>query len=78
MEDAKKSKLETLLPDVQCEKNFQCLQPEFSDVCPAEPLIPGRLMQCGCECGNQSCQYAAPYGEIMTCECPVRIHLSED
>ena len=63
--------------DIQCPKNFQCLQSAAQDMCGDGEIIPGKLLQCICGCTDETCSYLEPYGPLNTCQCPLRIQLLE-
>ncbi|MFC1974681.1 hypothetical protein ACFLVA_01550, partial [Chloroflexota bacterium] len=75
MEKDYKMEIEEIISGVQCEKDFQCYKSWFENLCKAEDIGLGLIVQC-LEKEAQDCKFSIPFGSSYLCECHLRCYIA--
>ncbi len=76
MTDEEKKKIEELLGNLKCAKNFQCAESGFERLCSARDLGLETFLEC-LEEKPWGCTFAVSFGERYFCECPLRVYAAK-
>jgi hypothetical protein len=76
--DTSKEKIETIISQNTCIKNFKCYQSNFIDICKAQDMGQGeKLLECIDENGYE-CEFSVRYRSTRFCGCKVRAAIAQE
>jgi hypothetical protein len=67
-----KAKAEEIKASISCEKNFECLNSNFSKISQAKDIGLDEYVKCLAEKPDK-CNYSLTFGYSYLCRCPMRI-----
>ncbi len=76
MEQEDLRKIEEIMGEMTCTKDFKCAASEFQMVCKANDHGVDDVLLC-LEEDNMACKFVVPFGENYYCRCPLRVHLAK-
>ena len=76
MEEEVSKKIEVIMGDMQCPKNFKCAESGFEDLCKAKDIGLDSYLKC-LESNPSNCNFALSYGYKHFCQCPLRVFLAK-
>ncbi len=74
MEKKSKKKVDEIRAEMQCEKNFTCLENNYKSLCKARDMGLEGYVEC-IDDGVLGCHFSLPFGNSYFCRCPLRVHL---
>ncbi len=77
MEQEQKQKLEEIIGDLQCPKDFICYRSGLEELCKAEDIGQESFLVCREE-GGKRCKFSVNYGAGLFCKCPLRIYIAKE
>jgi hypothetical protein len=69
-------KIEELLGQIKCPKDFICYKSGFKDLCKAEDVGMKSFLKC-LEENPRDCLFSRGYAESHYCTCPLRIYIAK-
>jgi len=76
MKEEDKKKIEDIMGQMQCPKDFKCANLGFENLCRARDFGLEDYLEC-LEANPSQCRFALPFGEAHFCQCPLRVDLSK-
>ena len=76
MKEEVRKKIEVIMGDMQCPKNFKCAESGFEDLCKAKDVGLDSYLKC-LESNPSNCNFALSYGYKHFCQCPLRVFLAK-
>jgi hypothetical protein len=76
MKEEVRKKIEVIMGDMQCPKNFKCAESGFEDLCKAKDVGLDSYLKC-LESNPSNCNFALSYGYKHFCQCPLRVYLAK-
>ncbi len=70
-------RIEELISQTKCEKNFQCYMSGFKDICKVKDIG----LQDSVKCLNkppEDCEYSFAFGDGYFCKCPLRVYIAKN
>ena len=77
MDEEQKRKLEELIDDLKCPKDFICYRSGLEELCKAEDIGHESFLVCRDE-GGELCNFSMNYGKGLFCKCPLRIYIAKE
>ncbi len=71
MDDELKRKIEEIIGQMECPKDFRCARNGFETLCEAKDCGVAGLIYC-LEDNPMLCKFALPFGFTYVCRCPLR------
>ena len=72
-----KLRIAALVGEVNCEKDFLCLEPEHSDYCSARDTGLKSYLQCN-HTNGWACGFSIRYASVFFCKCPLCLYLTRE
>lgn len=72
-----RSRIEEIMSEVQCPKNFACYRSGFTDVGEIKGIGTAGFLKC-LEPNSQDCQFSLSFTTPCSCLCPVRIYIATE
>jgi hypothetical protein len=72
-----RTKIEELMADIQCPKDFKCAKNGFDHLCKAKDIGLESHLECH-EKSSVICAFAMTFGNSYFCRCPLRVYLSKE
>lgn len=69
-------KLQEIIKDVDCEKDFACLKSDLNQVSKVKIPEEGSFLECQKQ-HNETCSFSLPCDDKVFCLCPVRIYIAK-
>lgn len=76
MEESSKKKLEELIGQIECPKDFICYKSGFKTLCKAEDVGMKSYLKC-LEENPRDCVFSMGYAESYYCTCPLRRYIAK-
>ena len=76
MKEEDKKKIEQLMANIQCPKDFKCAESGFERLCMAKDFGHEKYLEC-LEENPSSCIFALTFGDVYLCECSLRVYLAK-
>ena len=76
MEEEHKRKMEELIGELKCPKDFRCYQLGFDNLCRAKDIGIESFLVC-LEENQRNCKFAVPVKTSYLCHCPLRIYIAK-
>ncbi|MFC1821470.1 hypothetical protein ACFL9T_02105 [Thermodesulfobacteriota bacterium] len=76
MKQEDREKIEQIMGEMQCPKNFKCAESGFENVCKANDSGMDDFLLC-LEKDPTACKFVVPYGTSNYCRCPLRVYLAK-
>jgi hypothetical protein len=76
MEHDFQMRLEQIIGEMECPKDFRCYKQGFENLCKAKDVGPASHLVC-CEEHPSECHFSWDYGPAYFCTCPVRIYIAK-
>jgi len=76
MEDSTKRKIEEIIGEMKCPKDFVCYKSELQDLCKAEDVGMQSYLKC-LEENPSDCVFSMGYAESHYCTCPLRCYIAK-
>jgi hypothetical protein len=76
MKEEVRKKIEVIMGDMKCPKNFKCAESGFEDLCKAKDVGLDSYLKC-LESNPSNCNFALSYGYKHFCQCPLRVYLAK-
>ena len=76
MKDKDKKKIEEMMREIQCQKNFKCAKSGFEHLCEAKDIGMKDFLECHEE-NPLDCSFAMMSGKSHYCTCRIRIHIAK-
>jgi hypothetical protein len=76
MKEEDRKKIEQLMADIQCPKDFKCAKSGFERLCMAKDFGHENYLEC-LEENPSSCIFAFSFGDVYHCECTLRAYLAK-
>lgn len=70
-------KIEKIIGEMQCPKNFKCYLNEFKSLCKAEDIGKRNILVC-LEDSLENCIFSIPIGSKNYCQCPLRVYIAKE
>jgi hypothetical protein len=78
MKKKDREKIEEIIGEIKCPKNFYCAEKGFEYLCKANDIGLEHSLMC-LECQQLlQCKFAIKYDEIFFCQCPVRVYIAKN
>jgi hypothetical protein len=77
MTDEERTKIEKLIDQLSCSKDFRCAQSGFERLCKARDIGLERFLECA-EKKAWGCKFAFPFGDAYFCRCPLRVYIAKN
>jgi hypothetical protein len=75
IDPAQQKKIEKIIADSSCSKDFECYRSGFKDLCKARVVAGGRLVEC-LEKDPSACEFGLPFGDTAFCLCKLRCYVA--
>jgi len=72
-----KSKIEQIISDMECTKDFVCHKSGFKKIGKAILIADGERVKC-LEENSRLCNFAFLFGHLTICECPLRNYIAKN
>jgi hypothetical protein len=72
-----KSKIEQIISDMECTKDFACHKSGFEHLGKARLIAEGERVEC-LEENSRLCNFAFLFGHLTICECPLRNYIAKN
>jgi len=72
-----RQEIEEMMPNIRCDKQFDCYRSEFGRLGPVRITAGGKLIECQ-SAGRQLCAFAIPFGKFAFCTCPLRGYIARN
>ena len=76
MKQEDRKRIEQIIGEMQCPKNFKCAESGFENVCKANDNRLDDFLIC-LEEYPMACKFVVPFGASYYCRCPLRVYLSK-
>ncbi len=76
MKEEYRKKIEELIGQMQCPKDFKCAESGFENLCKARDLGLESYLEC-LEDNPSRCLFAQSFGNKYYCRCPLRVYLAK-
>ena len=76
MKEEDRKKLEKIISQLDCLKNFKCAASDFENLCKAEDIGIDNYVLCH-DGTTYLCGFSLKVGQENLCSCPVRIYLAK-
>lgn len=76
MEEKDRERIEAIIGQMSCPKNFHCAETGFKDLCRARDFGLDEYLEC-LELHPEHCNFAIPFGNSYLCQCPLRVYLAK-
>jgi hypothetical protein len=76
MKEEDRKKIEQLMADIQCPKDFKCAESGFERLCKAKDFGHENYLEC-LEEHPSSCVFALTLDGVNLCECSLRVYLAK-
>ena len=80
MKEEHKTRIQEIISEMQCPKNFMCAEGRFENLCKAKDFGDEQRLHC-LEGASESCSFAVSYDfgiNIRFCQCPLRVYLAKN
>jgi hypothetical protein len=77
MEPEQKKRIEEIMAQMECEKDFQCYRSGFEKICKAGYWGQPDYVEC-MEEKRTMCQFKVPFGDGVFCRCPLRVYVAKE
>ena len=77
MTGEERKKIEELIDQLSCTKDFRCAQSGFERLCSARDLGLESFLEC-LEEEAWGCRFALSFGEGYFCRCPLRVYIAKN
>ena len=74
MNEEDKRAVDEIKANVQCNKEFQCLENDSENLCNARDMGLEGYVEC-IDDEVLGCQFSLPFGDSFFCSCPIRVYL---
>jgi hypothetical protein len=74
MEQDIKKKIKEIIGDIQCPREFCCLEAGFDKSCKTRDVGLEEYIEC-LEENSHHCSYSVSYGASHFCSCPLRVYI---
>jgi hypothetical protein len=71
-----KKRIEEIIGEIKCPKDFRCAQSGFENLCKARDFGLDDYLEC-LEDNPIYCQFSLSFGDGYFCQCPLRVYLSK-
>ena len=75
MDEELRKQIEEIAEGMDCTKEFECCEGNFTNVCRAKDIGIDSFLEC-LEENPQECEFSIPFGNAFFCKCPVRIAIA--
>jgi hypothetical protein len=72
-----KERIEKLMDEIECEKDFICYRSEFENLCHVKDIGIKMFVEC-LEKIPQNCTFSFPFAATHLCKCPVRVLIAKE
>ena len=76
MEEEHRRKIEKIIGQLQCPKDFKCTDFGFENLCKARDFGIDDFLEC-LEDNPSRCSFAFHFGNTYFCQCPLRVYLAK-
>ena len=76
MNDEDRKKIEEIMGEMSCPKNFTCAESGFEILCKARDTNMTTQVEC-LDANARICTFALSFGDGHICKCPLRVYLSK-
>jgi hypothetical protein len=76
MEEDYKKKIEEIIGQLKCSKDFECYKAGYENLCKAKDIGLESFLEC-LEQDLQGCQFSIPFGNTRFCQCPLRVYIAK-
>ena len=76
MKDDDRKRIEEMTGNIECPKNFKCVESGFENLCKAKDFGLDDYLEC-LEEDPHKCKFALPFGNGYFCQCPLRVYLAK-
>jgi hypothetical protein len=76
MEEDYRKKIEKIIGQMQCPKDFKCCNSGFETVCKAKDVGLESHLEC-LEKHPFDCQFSVRFGGLYYCDCPLRVYIAK-
>ena len=76
MKEEDRKKIEQLMGNIECPKDFKCAESGFEQLCMAKDFGHENYLEC-LEKNPSSCIYSLTLGDVHLCECSLRVYLAK-
>ena len=76
MEESSKKKIEEIIGQIECPKDFICYKSELKILCKAEDVGMESFLKC-LEDNPRECVFSLGYAESHYCTCPLRRYIAK-
>lgn len=77
MKEEDRKKIEEIMAEMRCAKDFQCAKSNFESLCKAKDFGLESYLEC-LEEHPHDCPFTLPFGYTQFCKCPLRVYLSKN
>jgi hypothetical protein len=77
MEKSHKKKIEEIIGNIKCPKDFKCYESRFKDLCKAKDLGMDSFLLC-LDKKSKDCAFMMFLGSSFFCRCPLRICIAKE
>ena len=77
MEGDFKKAVEDIMSQIQCPKDFECVQSGFRNLCKARDVDLEEFLVC-LEEHPKECTFSIQFGGAFFCQCPLRVYLAKN
>jgi hypothetical protein len=74
VEQLDKKEISKIIGDIQCPREFCCLETGFDRTCKTKDVGLKTHLQCLEEDGSV-CQFSVSFGSVYFCSCPLRVYI---
>jgi hypothetical protein len=76
MKEEHRKKIQEIIGEMKCPKNFECAEMGFENLCKARDFGLERYLECLEKYPGQ-CRFALRYGSGYFCQCPLRVYVAK-
>ena len=76
MKEEDRKRIEDIIGQIQCPKDFECADSGFDKLCRARDFGLDNYLE-SLEGNPSECRFDLPFGEAQLCQCPLRVYLSK-
>jgi len=77
IEKSHKKKIEKIMEQMKCSKDFKCIDSRFTNLCKAKDIGMESYLEC-LEANTKNCEFTLPFGYRQFCKCPLRVYLAKE
>jgi hypothetical protein len=77
MEQEHERRIEEIIGDLRCSKDFKCYNSGYTDLCKAEDVGAPSFLVC-LEKHPRHCKFSLYVEKMYLCECPLRLYLAKE